>query len=53
MCHSDCSLRFIAASCFVVIATDVYVLSQIISRGNYMRASMTFDEYERCFRPQF
>ena len=36
----------------MVVATDVYILAQIISKGNNMRQKLTFDEYERCFRPQ-
>ena len=50
-CSADFSLKLIAASCILIIATDSFVLQQILVRQDQIQLTSTPEMFHDCFKP--
>ena len=51
-CNSDCSLKLIALACILIIATDTYVMHQILEKQNMIHLTVQPKIYNECYKPQ-
>ena len=51
-CSADFSLKLIAASCILIIATDSFVMQQILVRKDQIKLSSDPEVFRDCFKPQ-
>ena len=52
MCNSDLSLKLIAASCLLIIATDSFVMQQILEKQRVIQLTSDPEVFRTCFKPQ-
>ena len=52
MCTSDFSLKLIAAACLLIIATDSFVLQQILDKQDLIHMTSDPEVYQECYKPQ-
>ena len=52
MCSSDFSLKLIAAACLLIIATDSFVLQQILDKQDLIHMTSDPTVYQECYKPQ-
>ena len=51
MCTADFSLKLIAFSCLLIMATDTFVLTQIFERQEELALTTEQEIFETCYKP--
>ena len=51
MCTADLSLKLIAASCLLIIATDSFVMQQILEKQDLIQLTSDPEIFQSCFKP--
>lgn len=51
-CSADFSLKLIALACLAIMATDSFVLQQLVEKNDYLVKTTDPALYDSCFKPQ-